>query len=165
MAKSFHEIIKTGKLEVDHKGETLTLTLPNWLTEAKDILMDSEMLTLWATEHEIIHGLLHAGIQKTIIDLRAKARPVTDKDGISASILDDQLNAQLRVDIFVVKPTLPPGSGTPKAFAKGVESVLTSSIETLLGFGIPEEDIVDKLGTNFDKAQIRFVLEQIRMKD
>jgi len=109
--------------------------------------------------------LLHAGIQKTIIDLRAKARPVTDKDGISASILDDQLNAQLRVDGFVVKPTLPPGSGPLKEFAKGVQSVLTSSIETLLGFGIPEDQIVDNLGTNFDKAQIRFVLEQIRMKD
>jgi len=164
MAKSFHEIIKTGKLEVDHKGETIVLELPGWLTEAKDILMDSEMLTVWATEHEIIHGLLHAGIQKTIIDLRAKARPATDKDGISASILDDQLNAQLRVDGFVVKPTLPPGSGPLKAFAKGVESVLTSSIETLLGFGIPEEDIVEKLGINFDKSQVRFVLEQIRMK-
>jgi len=164
MAKSFHTIISEGTLEVDHKGETLTLTLPNWLTEAKNILMDSEMLTLWATEHEIIHGLLHAGIQKTIIDLRAKARPVTDKDGISASILDDQ-HAQLRVDGFVVKPTLPPGSGPLKEFAKGVQSVLTSSIETLLGFGIPEDQIVDNLGTNFDKAQIRFVLEQIRMKD
>jgi len=165
MSKSFHEIIKTGKLEVDHKGETIVLDLPTWLTKAKDSLMDSEMLTLWATEHEIIHGLLHAGIQKTIIDLRAKARPVTDKDGISASILDDQLNAQLRVDGFVVKPTLPPGSGPLKEFAKGVQSVLTSSIETLLGFGIPEDQIVDNLGTNFDKAQIRFVLEQIRMKD
>jgi len=163
MAKSFHNIISEGTLEVNHQGEDVVLDLPEWLKESKGILMDSELLVAWANEHEIIHGLLHAGIQKTIIDMRAKARPNVDiKSGKSDSIVSDKDGAQDRIDDFVVKPTLPPGSSTPKAFSKGEESALKMSIEAMQEIGMDNEAIVTALSTKFDIAKIRHIIELIK---
>ncbi|MCP3683276.1 MAG: hypothetical protein GY861_11360 [bacterium] len=160
MAKSFHDIIKGGKLDVDHKGESVTLELPEWLKESTDYLMDSELLTQWAEEHEIIHGLLHAGIQKTIIDLRAKARPSTNsKTGETKSIIDDLVNAQQRVNNFVVEPTKPPGHSKGKTFLKGEESALTSAIEALRIAGMDDDFILTTLGAKFDTVKVQMVLK------
>ena len=153
MAKSFHDIIKAGKLEVDHKGETIIVDVPNWLAESSGILMDSVELTKWATEHEIIHGLLHAGIQKTLIDLRAKARPITDKEGNSDSILDDQANAQLRIDCFVVKPTPPPGSSA---------NPLKMAVKGLKGTGMDLPTIVGILTDKFSESEVTEIFNSLK---
>lgn len=161
MAKSFHTILVEGKLEVDHKGQTVVLELPSWLGEAKDVLMDEAKLKEWAEKNEVMHGLLHAGIQKTIIDMRAKARPGTNaKTGESKSILDDQEGAQKRLDEFKVTPTPPPGQGGKgKAFGKGEESALTAAIEALKMAGIADEQVVLILGAKFALEKVRRVLD------
>jgi len=162
MAKSFHTIISEGTLEVDHKGETEVFELPSWLAETSGILMDSEKLTDWAIENEIIHGLLHAGIQKVIIDIRAKCRPGTDvKSGLTKSIVAEKIACQERIDGFVVKPTLPPGSSTPKAFGKGVEAALVMSIEAMQGAGMSDDVILGALSSKFDRAQVQSVLDSL----
>ena len=75
--------------------------------------MDEQALTKWAQENEIIHGLLHAGIQKTIIDMRAKARPTVNvKTGETKSIVKEKAAAQEALNDFVVKPTPKPGTSS-----------------------------------------------------
>lgn len=162
MAKSFHTIINEGTLEVDHKGETVTLELPDVLKDLKGILMDKDALAEWIETYEIELGVYHAAIQKIIIDVRAKARPSTDtKTGVSKSIIDEKINAQKRVDDVTIKPTLPPGSSTPKAFSKGEESALTMAIESLQAIPMDDQTIVDTLGTKFDKAKVQAVIDNL----
>jgi hypothetical protein len=159
MAKSFHTILVERTLEVDHKGETVILDLPSWLSDAKEVLMDKDGLVSWAQENEIIHGLLHAGIQKTLIDLRAKARPSTNtKTGESKSILDDRRQAQERIEEFVVRPVPVPGQGKTKAFGKGEESALKAAIEALKMAGMDDGKIVDILGEKFDARKVQQVI-------
>jgi len=111
MAKSFHDIIKAGKFEVKHGSNYATLDIPEVLQELDGILMDKELLLAWMYENDIEVGVIHAGIQKIIIDARAKARPkVNSKTGETLNILDDLVNSQARIDAFEIKPTLPPGS-------------------------------------------------------
>lgn len=163
MAKSFHDIIKDGRIEVTHQGEEVTLELPAIFKELQGGLMDKEQLLFWMESNDVEMGVIHAGIQKLIIDLRAKARPSTDtKTGRSDSIVAGKDDAQARVDGFEIKPTLPPGSSTPKAFGKGVEQALRMSIEALQAVGMTDEVIKDTLGAKFDRAQVTFVLELIR---
>ena len=153
MAKSFHTILGEGTLEVDHRGETVTLELPGWLAEAKDVLLDEAKLKAWAEENEILHGLLHAGIQKTLIDMRAKARPGTNaKTGETKSIIDDKAAAQARLNDFVVKPTLPPGHST---------NPLKKAVQALKALGMDLKTIQGVLTDKFDSAEIEAMFNSL----
>lgn len=163
MAKSFHTIISEGTLEVDHKGETAVFELPPVLADLKGILMDKEALAIWVQSYEIELGVYHTAIQKIIIDVRAKARPATDvKSGVSKSIVAEKVACQKRIDDFVIKPTLPPGSSTPKAFSKGEESALKMSIEAMQGIDMQDSVIVDALAAKFDRAKVEKVLQELK---
>ena len=141
MAKSFHTILKEGTIDVNHKGEDVTFDLPTWLTSAMDLLEDEQKLLAWAQTHEVLHGLMHFGIQQLIIALRAAARPtvkvfkdVDKAKAFMATIKDpslwhintsqdefskvmsaelEKVEAQKRIDEFVLKAV--PKPGTSKA--------------------------------------------------
>ena len=165
MAKSFHTILNEGIIEVSHLGEKETFELPEWLTGAKDILGDMEALVAWAQEEEVMHGLLHSGIQQEIIRIRAASRPtinsyadvnkyneaigklvvkdhfhMNDRDcQISKRLSCDTLDAQSRIDDYVCKEVKKPG-GTKKA-----EVTTESAIEKLLSDGLTPEEIMKKI--------------------
>ncbi len=142
MAKSFHTILAEGTIEVLHRGQAVNLELPEWLTDAKDCLMDESALLEWAKEHEILHGLIHSGIQQEIIRIRAAARPsVNTKTDESKSIIDEQDNAQDRVNEYVCKPTLPPGSTDNKAVSKAIEAERKKMIAAMTAAGIDNDTI------------------------
>lgn len=162
MAKSFHTILNgNGSFEIDHQGETATLELPQVLKDLNGILMNKEALAEWIEVYEIELGVYHTAIQKIIIDVRAKARPAIDKDGNTKSIVTELESVQKRIDDFVIKPTLPPGSSTPKAFGKGEESALKAAIEALKMAAMTDETIVDILGVKFDQAKVQAVLDSL----
>jgi hypothetical protein len=115
MAQSMFDIIETGKIEVNHNGEDRSFDLPDWLKQATGKLENKDTLLEWATEHEIIHALLHAGIADTIIGLRAAIRPAAKKDKngnlIPVSLTKDAENADKRAFEFRIKPKVRPGTG------------------------------------------------------
>lgn len=140
MAKSFYTTLEEGSFEVKHQHEYVTLVLPEWLVDASDKLDDEESLLEWAQEHEVLHGLMHLGIQQVIIALRAAARPsVNAKTGETKSILTDMENAQKRVDDYVLKPVKKPGSSKKTPSPEEALKVLQASGMTL-------EDIKAALG-------------------
>ena len=142
MAKSFHNILDDGKIEVSHRGEDVTLTLPAWLTEASPVLMDEELLVEWAKENEVLHGLIHSGIQQEIIRLRAVARPPVDtKTDTSLSIILDKENAQDRMNEYVCKPTLPPGQASNKKVSEAI-AIERTKMETAMRMAGVNEDII-----------------------
>ena len=160
MAKSFHEIIKDGTFEVKHDSEYATFDLPEVLADLQGRLMDVALLDEWADKHGIKLAVYHSAIQKAIIDARAKGRPGELKK-VWQSMLADLDGAQDRIDRFEMKPTLPPGSGTPKAFGKGELSALTMSIEALQAASMDNGTILGILGAKFDKVKIQTVLDTL----
>jgi len=148
MAKSFHDILKEGKIEVLHNGEEITLDLPTWLAEAGAVLMDEEALLEWAKDNEVLHGLLHSGIKQEIIMLRAAARPndVADPDGlkgdiVKVSIIDDAEGAQTRLDDYVCKPTPPPGQAANKKVSAAIELERKKMAVAMKAAGI-DDDVI-----------------------
>jgi len=116
MAKSMYEIIETGMIEVNHNGDDAEFEIPMWLKEASGKLESEEELALWAEENNVLHALLHSGIAKTIIDLRAAIRPAdlpgeNKGDKIKVSLVNDKINAQNRANTFTIKPATRPGTG------------------------------------------------------
>ena len=133
MAKSFHNIIAEGTIEVSHQGEDVTLNLPEWLKAANGLLEDEEKLLEWATEQEILLPALQSGIQKVIIDIRAAARPNIDtKTGATKSIKADIENAQERIDNFVWKAVPKPGTKTKKSDAELLADMLANPSQEVL---------------------------------
>ncbi len=132
MAKSFFNIIDDETIEVNHNGEDVTFDLPFFYTgDNKPNLENEEELLAWAREHNILHGLLHKGIQKDIIDIRAEARPA-DKDGKKVSLIDDSLNAQERIFDHKIKPMKRPGQTATKTItAEDAMKVLKAQGMTL----------------------------------
>ncbi len=133
MAKSFHNIIKDGTFVVSHRGEDVTLTLPEWLSEAKDKLDDEKALTEWAKDNGVLHALLHAGIQQLIINLRAIARPpVNIKTDESLSIIVNIIAAQERINEYIFKPVAKPGQASVTKIAKHLEGMTKEQVLELL---------------------------------
>lgn len=158
MAKSFHEIIESGEFEVKHGSEYADFLLPAVLADLKGRLMDVDKLDEWAVKHDIKLAVYHSAIQKAIIDARQKGRP-GDLKGVNQSMLADLAGAQDRIDGFELKPTLPPGSSKPKAFAKGEETALVSAVEAMKLGGLDSDTIVTILGAKFDPAKVQMVLD------
>lgn len=157
MAKSFHIIISDGTIAVKHtpaklnnsgvlkreKTEEVVLDLPEWLTASNGLLDNEDGLLSWAQEHEILLPLLQNGLQKTMIDIRAKARPKVDKNDETISIIEDIDNAQERVDNFIMKVTPKPGTSKTKA-AEIALRLQSNSMELALRELKIDEEIIQK---------------------
>ena len=116
MAKSLYEIIESGRIEVNHNGDDMEFEIPTWLKDAGGKLENEEELALWAEDTGNMHALLHSGIAKTIIDLRAAIRPadIAGKEKgskVKVGLIADADNAQKRANAFTIKPCARPGTG------------------------------------------------------
>ena len=74
MAKSIFETLDSLQTEtsVPAIGKNVEHTLPRNLFPVAEIFEDGEKLLAWANENNFTHALLQAGIQKGLIDCRAK---------------------------------------------------------------------------------------------
>ena len=162
MAKSFHSILKEKVIEVKHVGDEIKLNLPEWLTECSEFLMDEEKMLAWAKDNELLLGLIHNGIQKTIIDLRAKARPsiktvkdisdydkekmeeqgyIFDRGTVTKRITHDKEKAQERIDNFILKPTPAPGASVQGKVSKALEEQREKYRAAMLATGMSTEEV------------------------
>jgi hypothetical protein len=188
MAKSFYNIISSGKLEVNHKGNDVELELPSWLKEVNGKLEDEQALLAWAQEYEVLHGLMHFGIQQVIIALRSAARPqvkifrdvekakafmagIEDidnwhvskgQDEFSKNILVDSKEAQKRVDGFVLKMVPKPGESKAGATIKAEKNVLIKTIAAMQVAGQDDTVIMTILEPAFGKEKVTLALNDLK---
>lgn len=145
MAKRIEQIMAEGEVEVSHKGEEVTLDLPEWFTASESFFTEQALL-----DHCINHGILLATLQKGfeqhLIDLRAKARPQAIRpekgaDPVDQSIVKDKDGAQQRILAHKPEPRTPAGDPTDK------------TANALAGMSRAQQRIaLEKAG--FSKAQI-----------
>lgn len=162
MAKSMYEIIETGMIEVNHNGEDAEFEIPEWLKEAAGKLESSEDLALWAEDKGVLHALLHSGIAKTIIDLRAVIRPADiagEKKGekIKVSLLKDKANAQIRATKFEIKPAARPGTGGSTK-TKAEQNVLDKVVKAMIDGGIDTQTIHTLQDPVFGKVKVALAI-------
>ncbi len=138
MAKSMFEVIESGKIEVNHNGEDMIFETPQWMKDIAGCIENLPKLIKTLTLNGILLAILHAGIAKTIIDLRAIIRPADiagEKKGdkIKVSLIADFDNAQKRANEF--KPTKATRPGTR---GKTPEQRMASASKMLAGL-TPEQ--------------------------
>ena len=82
MAKSIFEILSDLQTEtsVPGFGDSIAHTIPRKLFPTPEIFEDKESLLNWAEENGYTHALLQAGIQKGLIDLRARFKACKKND-------------------------------------------------------------------------------------
>ena len=174
--------MKEGQLEINHKGNDVTFDLPEWLQEASDVLEDEQALLTWAQDNEVLHGLMHFGIQQLIIALRSAARPQVkvfkDVDKAKAflasienkalwhinasqdefskvmSVKSEQEAAQQRIDDFVLKPVPKPGTSQSASKAKAEQDVLVRTINAMKEAGQTNEVILATLEPAFGEEKV-----------
>lgn len=81
MAKSIFEILDdlTTETSVPEIKKTVQHTIPRSLFPEPEIFDNAEKLLAWAEENNFTHALLQMGLQKGLIDLRARFK-ATKKD-------------------------------------------------------------------------------------
>ena len=162
MAKSFYTILEEGTIEVNHRGEDVTLNLPEWIKAAAPALESESDLLEWAQEYEVLHGLLHSGLQQEIIRLRAAARPAVNvKDDTSLSIIADKANAQKRIDDYVCKIVQKPGTGASNKIKKAEFEAYVRMASAMKTSGVPTETIKTTLGNACDNVTVALILNEI----
>ena len=81
MAKSIFEILAdlTTETSVPEIKETVQHTIPRSLFPTAEEFENENKLLVWAEDHGYVHALLQMGLQKGLIDLRARFK-ATKKD-------------------------------------------------------------------------------------
>ena len=141
MAKSIHTTISDTTIEIDHDGGTYTFDTPNWVNEFSEVMDDEEGIVAVARKHEILHGLLHAGLQQLVINIRAKGRPGLIK-GVTQPM--DQQAGQDRIDAYMPRPV--PVPGTSKKIELTPEQAADQLRRDIASGKIDKDEVLRKLG-------------------
>lgn len=82
MAKSIFEVLAdlTTETSVPGYGDAVAHTIPRRLFPSPEIFENKESLLNWAEENDYTHALLQAGLQKGLIDLRARFKACKKND-------------------------------------------------------------------------------------
>ena len=82
MAKSIFEILAdlTTETSVPEMGKTIEHTIPRKLFPEPETFDNAEKLLAWAEENNYTHALLQMGLQKGLIDVRAKYKSCKKND-------------------------------------------------------------------------------------
>ena len=78
MAKSIYEVLDSMVTEtsVPAIGKMVEHSIPRDLLPTSEEFESEEKLLKWAQEHGVLHACLQSGVQKRLIDLRAKFKAV-----------------------------------------------------------------------------------------
>jgi hypothetical protein len=188
MAKSFHTIIDEGVFEVDHKGDLVTLDLPDLFLEIKGLTEDKKALMAWVAKHNLELPVIQCAIQKRIIELRAIARPTVKKykdkenfDSAMKKIVDpenwniDPKNLELslkitaddkcqdRLDKAEWTKVDRPGSGTKENVKKETEiNTVKEAIKPWLAMGKTSDEIKEIYGAVFSASVLAIAINNAK---
>ena len=188
MAKSFHTIIDDGFFEVDHKGDLVTLALPEMFQEIKGLTEDKTKLVEWIERNDIVLQVIQCAIQKRFIELRAIARPTVKKykdlAGFEAALRKiptnevddwniDKKNLELSLKITADKesqsrlneakwtPVLRPGTNSKENVKKQAEiDAVTAAVKPWLAMGKTGDEIKELYKEAFSNIVLSQAINQ-----
>lgn len=141
MAKSIFSILDdlTTETSVPGFGDSITHSIPRKLFPTSEQFESEEKLLAWANENGYTHALLQQGIQKGLIDIRAKFKSCKKNDTWNETY------GQKNVDSHEWSITERPNAKTTKAIS---QAVLTKGIEmakAMILANVPEQAIIGAL--------------------
>jgi hypothetical protein len=89
MAKSIYEILTTRTIDVEDKGKTITVSLPDWMPSDTQYENDSDLVAQLDREG-LLHIVLQSGIRQELIALRATIRPTGKDQGFEEGECQDR---------------------------------------------------------------------------
>lgn len=157
MAQSIFEILDSLQTttSVPGHGAEVAHSLPRSLFPTSEQFDDGEKLLTWANENGYTHALLQQGIQKGLIDCRAKFKACKKDDEWSINYGQTNLNAH---KWEVVNR---PNSGNKK-INEAILSVGIKIASAMKIAGLPEETILSTLGDTYGKDVAKQLLDSIK---
>lgn len=89
MAKSIYEVLTDRTIDVEDKGKTLTVSLPDWIPSDTQYENDSDLGAQLEREG-LLHIVLQSGIRQELIALRATVRPTGKEQAFEQGECEDR---------------------------------------------------------------------------
>lgn len=155
MAKSIFEILAdlTTETSVPGYGDAIAHTIPRRLFPSPEVFEDKESLLNWAEENGYTHALLQAGLQKGLIDLRARFKACKKNDTWTSEY------GQKNVDSHKWEITERPNAAANKKVSEAVLAVGRKMVDAMRTTGQPEEVIFAALSGVYGEAVTKELLK------
>ena len=141
MAKSIFAILDdlTTETSVPGFGDAIAHSIPRNLFPTSEQFEDADALLAWANENGYTHALLQQGIQKGLIDIRAKFKACKKNDTWSTEY------GQKNVDSHTWEITERPNQKSSKAISQAVLAKGIEMAKAMLMAKVPETAILGAL--------------------
>ena len=155
MAKSIFEILAdlTTETSVPEMGKTIEHTIPRCLFPTAEEFENEEKLLNWARANGYVHSLLQMGLQKGLIDVRAKFKSCKKDDTWSPEY------GQANVDSYKWEITERPNAAANKKVSEAVLAVGRKMVDAMRATGQPEEIIFAALSGVYGEAATKELLK------
>ena len=156
MAKSIFEILAdlTTETSVPEMGKTIEHTIPRKLFPEPETFDNAEKLLAWAEENNYTHALLQMGLQKGLIDVRAKYKSCKKNDTWTPEY------GQANVDAHEWETTERPNAADNKKVSEAVLAVGRKMVDAMRATGQPEEIIFAALAGVYGEAVTKELLKK-----
>ena len=154
MAKSIFAILDdlTTETSVPGFGAEIQHTIPRNLFPTSEIFESEDKLLDWARNNNCLHALLQMGLQKGLIDCRAKFKSCKKNDTWSESY------GQANVDSHEWTITERPNAKAANAISKAVVEKGVEMAKAMILAGVPEDSILMALTAAY-KNNAKEILE------
>ena len=155
MAKSIFEILGDLQTEtsVPEIKETVQHTIPRSLFPTAEEFENEEKLLTWARANGYVHALLQMGLQKGLIDVRAKFKSCKKDDTWTPDY------GQANVDSHKWEITERPNAAANKKVSEAVLAVGRKMVDAMRSTGQPEEIIFAALSGVYGEAVTKELLK------
>ena len=154
MAKSIFSILEDLQTEtsVPGFGDSISHSIPRKLFPTSEQFEDADALLNWANEKGFTHALLQQGIQKGLIDIRAKFKACKKND------IWSETYGQKNVDSHEWTITERPNAKAANAISKAVVEKGVEMAKAMILAGVPEDSILMALTAAY-KNNAKEILE------
>ena len=145
MAKSIFAILDdlTTETSVPGFGDSIAHSIPRNLFPTSEQFESLDKLLAWANENGFTHALLQQGIQKGLIDIRAKFKACKKNDTWSTEY------GQKNVDSHTWEITERPNQKSSKAISQAVLAKGIEMAKAMILAGVPETAILGALAAAY----------------
>lgn len=158
MAKSIYEILAdlTTETSVPGFGTEVQHTIPRNLFPTPEVFESGEQLLTWANEAGYTHALLQMGLQKGLIDVRAKFKSCKKNDQWTVSY------GQANVDSHKWEITERPNQGASKKVNEAVLAVGIKMAKAMLTANQPDNIIIAALSAVYGDVAAKEILNSAK---
>ena len=155
MAKSIFEILADliTETSVPEMGKTIEHTIPRSLFPTAEEFENEEKLLNWARANGYVHALLQMGLQKGLIDVRAKFKSCKKDDTWTPEY------GQANVNSHKWEITERPNAAANKKVSEAVLAVGRKMVDAMRATGQPEEIIFAALSGVYGEAVTKELLK------